>query len=111
MVPQEPSLFNNDIRTNILYGDTKGRIEAVEAAALAAQIHDRILFPEGYGTVVGERGVRLSGGEKQRVAIARTILKNPPVAAAGRGDVGAGQPDERQLQSALNNLMHGADRA
>ncbi|SPO25786.1 related to ATM1 - Mitochondrial inner membrane ABC transporter involved in the maturation of cytosolic iron-sulfur (Fe/S) cluster-containing proteins [Ustilago trichophora] len=108
VVPQEPSLFNNDIRTNILYGDTKASDEAVEAAALAAQIHDRIQsFPEGYGTVVGERGVRLSGGEKQRVAIARTILKNPPILLLDEATSALDSQTERQLQSALNNLMQG----
>lgn len=108
VVPQEPSLFNNDIRTNILYGDTKASDEAVEAAALAAQIHDRILsFPDGYSTVVGERGVRLSGGEKQRVAIARTILKNPPILLLDEATSALDSQTERQLQSALNNLMHG----
>ncbi|EST05506.1 ABC transporter, transmembrane domain protein [Kalmanozyma brasiliensis GHG001] len=108
VVPQEPSLFNNDIRTNILYGDTKASDEAVEAAALAAQIHDRIQgFPDGYGTVVGERGVRLSGGEKQRVAIARTILKNPPILLLDEATSALDSQTERQLQSALNNLMQG----
>lgn len=108
VVPQEPSLFNNDIRTNILYGDTKASDEAVEAAALAAQIHDRIKsFPEGYSTVVGERGVRLSGGEKQRVAIARTILKNPPILLLDEATSALDSQTERQLQSALNNLMRG----
>ena len=108
VVPQEPSLFNNDIRTNILYGDTKASDEAVEAAALAAQIHDRIqTFPEGYDTVVGERGVRLSGGEKQRVAIARTILKNPPILLLDEATSALDSQTERQLQSALNNLMQG----
>ncbi|PWZ02220.1 hypothetical protein BCV70DRAFT_204909 [Testicularia cyperi] len=108
VVPQEPSLFNTDIRHNILYGDTKASDEAVEAAALAAQIHDRVLsFPEGYGTVVGERGVRLSGGEKQRVAIARTILKNPPILLLDEATSALDSHTERQLQSALNNLMEG----
>ncbi|SJX62907.1 related to ATM1-Mitochondrial inner membrane ABC transporter involved in the maturation of cytosolic iron-sulfur (Fe/S) cluster-containing proteins [Sporisorium reilianum f. sp. reilianum] len=108
VVPQEPSLFNNNIRTNILYGDTKASDEAVEAAALAAQIHDRIQsFPEGYDTVVGERGVRLSGGEKQRVAIARTILKNPPILLLDEATSALDSQTERQLQSALNNLMQG----
>ncbi|TKY85798.1 hypothetical protein EX895_005339 [Sporisorium graminicola] len=108
VVPQEPSLFNNDIRTNILYGDTQASDEAVEAAALAAQIHDRILsFPDGYDTVVGERGVRLSGGEKQRVAIARTILKNPPILLLDEATSALDSQTERQLQSALNNLMQG----
>ncbi|CDU22713.1 related to ATM1-Mitochondrial inner membrane ABC transporter involved in the maturation of cytosolic iron-sulfur (Fe/S) cluster-containing proteins [Sporisorium scitamineum] len=108
VVPQEPSLFNNNIRTNILYGDTNASDEAVEAAALAAQIHDRIqTFPEGYDTVVGERGVRLSGGEKQRVAIARTILKNPPILLLDEATSALDSQTERQLQSALNNLMQG----
>lgn len=108
IVPQEPSLFNNDIRTNILYGDPKASDEAVEAAALAAQIHDRIQsFPDGYSTVVGERGVRLSGGEKQRVAIARTILKNPPILLLDEATSALDSQTERQLQSALNHLMEG----
>lgn len=108
IVPQEPSLFNTDIRHNILYGDTKASDQAVEAAALAAQIHDRILtFPEGYSTVVGERGVRLSGGEKQRVAIARTMLKNPPILLLDEATSALDSHTERQLQTALNNLMQG----
>lgn len=62
------------------YGKFDASREEIEAAATAAQMHDRILsFPDGYDTKVGERGVRLSGGEKQRVAIARTLLKNPPI--------------------------------
>ncbi|KAN0061767.1 ATP-binding cassette-type vacuolar membrane transporter Hmt1 [Thecaphora frezii] len=108
VVPQEPSLFNTDIRHNILYGDTKASDEAVEAAALAAQIHDRILsFPNGYNTVVGERGVRLSGGEKQRVAIARTILKNPPILLLDEATSALDSHTERQLQGALHTLMEG----
>ena len=108
IVPQEPSLFNTDIRHNILYGNTNASDEAVEAAALAAQIHDRIeSFPEGYSTVVGERGVRLSGGEKQRVAIARTILKNPPVLLLDEATSALDSQTERQLQTALNTLMEG----
>lgn len=62
------------------YGKFDASAEEIEAAAQAAQMHDRIMsFPDGYETKVGERGVRLSGGEKQRVAIARTLLKNPPI--------------------------------
>lgn len=100
VVPQDSVLFNASIAYNIgsvvvptlkfwgfemlmhlpRYGKLGSSHEEVEAAAKAAQMHDRIMsFPEGYETKVGERGVRLSGGEKQRVAIARTLLKNPPI--------------------------------
>ena len=102
-------------------------MEEVEAAAASAQMHDRILsFPDGYDTKVGERGVRLSGGEKQRIAIARTLLKNPPILlldeatryvdAAYRGrlhcsrDAVASALDtstEKDIQNALQNLMVG----
>lgn len=106
IVPQEPSLFNMDIKRNIMYGDTSASSEAVEAAAKAAQIHDRIcMFPDQYDTVVGERGVRLSGGEKQRVAIARTILKNPPVLLLDEATSALDSQTERQLQSALQTLL------
>lgn len=73
--------YERDLRIFLLsYGKFGATPEEIEAAAKAAQMHDRILsFPDGYETKVGERGVRLSGGEKQRVAIARTLLKNPPV--------------------------------
>ncbi|KAL4400131.1 ATP-binding cassette-type vacuolar membrane transporter Hmt1 [Malassezia pachydermatis] len=108
IVPQEPSLFNMDIRHNIQYGDVTASDEAIEAAARAAQIHDRIKeFPDGYDTVVGERGVRLSGGEKQRVAIARTILKNPPILLLDEATSALDSHTERQLQSALQTLMQG----
>lgn len=108
IVPQEPSLFNTDIRRNVLYGDVDASEEAMIAAASAAQIHDRILeFPEGYDTVVGERGVRLSGGEKQRVAVARTILKNPPILLLDEATSALDSQTERQLQVAFNTLMTG----
>ncbi|RKP22303.1 ABC transporter, partial [Syncephalis pseudoplumigaleata] len=80
VVPQDTVLFNDSIGYNIRYGKVGASDEEVRQAAEAAQIHTRILgFPEGYGTRVGERGLRLSGGEKQRVAIARTLLKDPPI--------------------------------
>ncbi|WFD29407.1 ATP-binding cassette-type vacuolar membrane transporter Hmt1 [Malassezia sp. CBS 17886] len=108
IVPQEPSLFNTDIRHNILYGDIDASDEAVVAAAAAAQINDRILeFPDGYETVVGERGVRLSGGEKQRVAIARTILKNPPILLLDEATSALDSHTERLLQTALSTVMQG----
>ena len=108
IVPQEPSLFHTDVRSNIRYGDVHASDEAVETAARAAQIHDRITeFPQGYDTMVGERGVRLSGGEKQRVAIARTILKNPPILLLDEATSALDSQTERLLQSALHTLMHG----
>jgi ATP-binding cassette subfamily B (MDR/TAP) protein 6 len=80
VVPQDSVLFNTSIKYNIGYGKFGSSDEEIEAAAKSAQMHDRIMsFPQGYETIVGERGVRLSGGEKQRVAIARTLLKNPPI--------------------------------
>ncbi|KAG6862313.1 hypothetical protein C0995_016011 [Termitomyces sp. Mi166 len=80
VVPQDSVLFNASISYNIGYGKFGASPDEIEAAAKSAQMHDRIMsFSEGYETKVGERGVRLSGGEKQRVAIARTLLKNPPI--------------------------------
>ncbi|MEM1274093.1 MAG: ABC transporter ATP-binding protein/permease [Pseudomonadota bacterium] len=80
VVPQDTVLFNDTIRYNIAYGRHDASFEEIEAAARAAKIHDFILsLPEGYETSVGERGLKLSGGEKQRVGIARTLLKNPPI--------------------------------
>lgn len=80
VVPQDTVLFNDTIRYNIRYGKLESTDEEVQEAAKSSQIHDRIMgFPDGYETRVGERGMRLSGGEKQRVAIARTILKNPGI--------------------------------
>ena len=80
IVPQDTVLFNDTVRYNIAYGNTSATPAQVEEAARAARIHDFIVStPKGYDTMVGERGLKLSGGEKQRVAIARTLLKNPPI--------------------------------
>jgi ATP-binding cassette subfamily B protein len=80
MVPQDTVLFNDTIAYNIEYGRPGARQDEVEAAANAAQIGKFIAsLPKGYDTPVGERGLKLSGGEKQRVAIARTLVKNPPI--------------------------------
>ncbi|KAF9575542.1 ATP-binding cassette sub- B member 6, mitochondrial, partial [Lunasporangiospora selenospora] len=77
----------------------------VEAAAKAAQIHDKVVdFPEGYNTRVGERGLRLSGGEKQRVAIARTILKNPPIVLLDEATSALDSVTESQIQAALSKM-------
>lgn len=78
IVPQDTVLFNDTIRYNIRFGNPTASDEEVEEAAKAAMIHDKILsLPDAYDTIVGERGLKLSGGEKQRVAIARTLLKRP----------------------------------
>ena len=80
VVPQDTVLFNDTIRYNIAYGRDGATQEEVEAAARAARVHDFIMsLPDGYDTMVGERGLKLSGGEKQRVGIARTLLKDPPI--------------------------------
>ena len=80
VVPQDTVLFHESIGYNIQYGDLDASWDEVVEAAKKAKIHDTIMsFPEGYDTVVGERGLKLSGGEKQRVAIARAILKNAPI--------------------------------
>jgi ATP-binding cassette subfamily B protein len=80
VVPQDTVLFNDSIYYNIAYGRPSASRDEIENAAIAAQLHDFILsLPEGYQTKVGERGLKLSGGEKQRVAIARTLLKNPSI--------------------------------
>lgn len=80
VVPQDTVLFHESIGYNIQYGDLDASWEEVVEAAKQAKIHDTIMsFPDGYDTVVGERGLKLSGGEKQRVAIARAILKNAPI--------------------------------
>lgn len=110
VVPQEAGLLNTSIRTNIGYGrtDPPASDEEIEAAAAAAQILEKIQsFTEGMDTVVGERGVRLSGGEKQRVAIARTFLKRPSCLLLDEPTSALDSQTERQLQTALNTLMEG----
>lgn len=80
VIPQDTVLFNDTIFYNISYGNPEATAEQVYEAAKKAQIHDAIIaMPDGYNTIVGERGLKLSGGEKQRVSIARAILKNPSI--------------------------------
>ncbi|KAG2211828.1 hypothetical protein INT47_004514 [Mucor saturninus] len=108
VVPQDTVLFNDTILYNIRYGDINASDEDVYRAAKAAQIHDKIMsFPDGYETKVGERGLRLSGGEKQRVAIARTILKNPPIILLDEATSALDTTTERHIQVALADMTKG----
>ena len=102
IVPQDTVLFNDTVEYNIAYGKAGATHEAVEEAARAARIHDFIAStPLGYKTMVGERGLKLSGGEKQRVAIARTLLKNPPVVIFDEATSALDSANERAIQSEL----------
>jgi len=102
MVPQDTVLFNDTIRYNIRYGRWEATDAEVEEAARLAQIDDFIrMSPHGYETEVGERGLKLSGGEKQRVAIARTILKAPPILLLDEATSALDSHTEREIQDAL----------
>lgn len=103
MVPQDTVLFNDTIEYNIRYGRPSATLEDVREAARMAQIDDFIqTLPEGYKTIVGERGLKLSGGEKQRVAIARTILKAPPILMLDEATSALDSYTENQIQAALD---------
>ncbi|XP_010290613.1 PREDICTED: ATP-binding cassette sub-family B member 6, mitochondrial [Phaethon lepturus] len=102
VVPQDTVLFNDTIANNIRYGRILATDQEVQEAAQAADIHDRILsFPDGYNTQVGERGLKLSGGEKQRVAIARTILKGPRIILLDEATSALDTETERNIQASL----------
>jgi len=108
VVTQETYLFHTSIRTNLLYGDPGATQDQLEAAARAANIHDRIAeMPDGYDTLVGERGYRMSGGEKQRLAIARVILSDPRILILDEATSALDTVNERLLQNALETLMEG----
>ncbi|MFC3616705.1 ABCB family ABC transporter ATP-binding protein/permease [Lutimaribacter marinistellae] len=108
VVPQDTVLFNDTIRYNIAYGREDATETEIEAAARAAQIHDFILtLPEGYDTKVGERGLKLSGGEKQRVGIARTLLKNPPILLLDEATSALDTDTEQEIKGALARAGEG----
>ena len=105
IVPQDTVLFNDTVEYNIAYGRTSAQRAEVEAAAQSAHIHAFISStPKGYDTMVGERGLKLSGGEKQRVAIARTLLKNPPVLIFDEATSALDSANERAIQAELQGV-------
>ena len=108
VVSQETYLFHATVRENLRFAKPDASDEEIEDAARAAQIHDLVAsLPEGYDTVVGERGYRFSGGEKQRIAIARTILRNPPVLVLDEATSSLDTQTERLVQEALERLSQG----
>lgn len=108
MVTQETHLFHDTIRTNLLYARLEATQAELEAAAKAANIHDFIVdLPDGYDTIVGERGYRLSGGEKQRIALARVILKDPRVLVLDEATSHLDSESEMLIQEALKRVMAG----
>ncbi len=108
VVPQDTVLFNDTIYYNIAYGRPDATRPEVEAAARAARIHDFVMaLPDGYETTVGERGLKLSGGEKQRVGIARTLLKNPPILLLDEATSALDTQTERDIQDSLRAMGKG----
>jgi len=108
IVSQEPFLFNGTVRENILYGKLDATDEELKAVARAANCHEFISrLPDGYDTRVGERGVKLSVGEKQRVSIARALLKNAPILILDEATASVDTATERLIQEALERLMAG----
>ncbi len=108
VVTQETYLFHASIRDNLLYAKPEATDAELEAAASAAAIHDRITeLPDGYATMVGERGYKLSGGEKQRIAIARVLLKDPRILVLDEATSALDTVSERLIQAALERLMEG----
>jgi ATP-binding cassette, subfamily B, heavy metal transporter len=107
IVPQDTVLFNDTVAYNIAYGRPSSTQAEVEEAARAARIHSFIVStPKGYETMVGERGLKLSGGEKQRVAIARTLLKNPPILIFDEATSALDSANERAIQAELQSVAH-----
>jgi ATP-binding cassette subfamily B protein len=108
VVPQDTVLFNDTVYYNIAYGRDGATEAEVHAAAKAARIHDFIMsLPDGYDTTVGERGLKLSGGEKQRVGIARTLLKNPPILILDEATSALDTQTEQSIQESLTEMGQG----
>ncbi len=108
VVFQEPALFSGSVAENITYGQSSFDHEHVVAAARAANAHDFVeRLPQGYDTQIGERGVKLSGGQKQRIAIARALMKNPPILVLDEATSSLDSKAEREVQDALERLMQG----
>ncbi len=108
VVTQETYLFHASVRDNLVYARPEATQEELEAATRAAAIHERILeLPEGYDTIVGERGYKLSGGEKQRIAIARVVLKDPRILILDEATSALDTVSERLIQAAFERLMVG----
>ena len=105
IVPQDTVLFNDSIGYNIAYGQPGASQDQVESAARGAQIHTFVeKLPKAYGTPVGERGLKLSGGEKQRVAIARTLLKDPPILIFDEATSALDSHTEKEIQASLRDV-------
>jgi ATP-binding cassette subfamily B protein/subfamily B ATP-binding cassette protein MsbA len=108
LVPQDPVLFNGTVRENLLFGRPEATDADLENAVRAARAHEFVAaLPEGYDTLVGERGVKLSGGQKQRLAIARALLKDPPIVVLDEATSNIDSETEVQIQDALERLIAG----
>jgi ATP-binding cassette subfamily B protein len=108
VVSQETYLFHATVRENLRFAKPEATDAEVEEAARAAQVHELIAsLPQGYDTMVGERGYRFSGGEKQRIAIARTVLRNPPILVLDEATSALDTQTERLVQEALERLAEG----